>query len=367
MDKLRKKPHYAILDGLRGVAAIIVVVFHIFEAHAKTPYEQIINHGYLAVDFFFMLSGFVIAYAYNDRWEKLNFKEFMKRRIVRLQPMIFIGMITGALFVFFQQSEIFPKLAETTPWQIILLMLLGFFVIPVPPSIEIRGWGEMHPLNGPAWSLFFEYIANILYALFLRKFSVRILSILVSISALVLVHMAITRGYVAGGWELTPNGLYIGFTRLAFPFLTGLLLCRISKLIEIRNAFLVCSLLVLLVLSIPRIGGEDSPIWINGLYESLSIIFIFPIIILLGAGGKITGRLQTKTCHFLGEISYPLYITHYPLIYIYWGMVYNNNMSSKESILYGIILLFLSIALSYMYLKVFDEPIRKWLKKKLSI
>ena len=68
---LASKPHYEILDGLRGVAAVMVIIFHLFEAHAGGSHlTQIINHGYLAVDFFFMLSGFVIGYAYDDRYRE---------------------------------------------------------------------------------------------------------------------------------------------------------------------------------------------------------------------------------------------------------------------------------------------------------
>lgn len=91
---LAPKPHYAALDGLRGVAAVMVVLFHMFEGSARDfqfHMDQIINHGYLSVDFFFMLSGFVIGYAYDDRWEKMNLWNFCKRRLVRLQPMVVMG------------------------------------------------------------------------------------------------------------------------------------------------------------------------------------------------------------------------------------------------------------------------------------
>ena len=87
---LAPKPHYAILDGLRGVAAVMVVLFHLFEgslSDREFHTDQIINHGYLCVDFFFMLSGFVIGYAYDDRWGKMSLWDFCKRRLVRLQPM----------------------------------------------------------------------------------------------------------------------------------------------------------------------------------------------------------------------------------------------------------------------------------------
>ena len=92
------KPHYDLLDGLRGVAAITVVWFHIFEAFATSHLDQRINHGYLAVDFFFILSGFVIGYAYDDRWGRnLTMKNFFKRRLIRLHPMVIMGAVLGAI------------------------------------------------------------------------------------------------------------------------------------------------------------------------------------------------------------------------------------------------------------------------------
>ena len=94
---LSSKPHYEILDGLRGVAAAMVVAFHLLEAHSGGNHlNQIINHGYLAVDFFFMLSGFVIGYAYDDRWGRMTYRDFFKRRLIRLHPMVVMGMLIGA-------------------------------------------------------------------------------------------------------------------------------------------------------------------------------------------------------------------------------------------------------------------------------
>ena len=96
---LASKPHYEILDGLRGVAAVMVIVFHLFEAHAGGSHlTQIINHGYLAVDFFFMLSGFVIGYAYDDRWNRMTVGTFFKRRIIRLHPMVIMGRLSVIIF-----------------------------------------------------------------------------------------------------------------------------------------------------------------------------------------------------------------------------------------------------------------------------
>src|SRR6202012_4544581 len=176
---LKSKPHYPILDGLRGVAAVIVVAFHIFEANSTSSYDQIINHGYLAVDFFFVLSGFVIGYAYDDRWQKLTLGGFFKRRLERLQPMVIMGMLIGAACFYFGDSSAWPLVHTVPVWEMLLIMLICVSLIPIPGSWDIRGWQEMHPLDGPGWSVFFEYSANILYALRLRKRSKTALSGLV--------------------------------------------------------------------------------------------------------------------------------------------------------------------------------------------
>ena len=359
------KPHYSILDGLRGVASVMVVAFHIFEAHSTNHLDQIINHGYLAVDFFFMLSGFVVSYAYDDRWSKMSVGEFFKRRLIRLQPMVVMGMVVGALCFYFQDSVLWPGIHLVPLWKMLLVMLIGFTLVPIPTSMDIRGWNEMHPLNGPGWSLFFEYIANILYGLFVRKFSKTLLSMLVFVAGCALIHLAVTssNGDIIGGWSIEPTQMRIGFTRLIYPFFAGLLLSRIGKLIHVKHAFSWSSLLIVMVLSIPRIGGSDY-LWMNGLYDSLSIILIFPLIIFIGASGEAKGKYSSRICKFFGDISYPIYITHYPLIYIYTGWVANNKAPFWEALLIAMLIFVSSIVLAYACLKLYDEPIRRWLNKK---
>ena len=367
-NPLISKPHYLILDGLRGVASVMVVAFHLFEAHSTSHLDQIINHGYLAVDFFFLLSGFVVGYAYDDRWNKMSVGGFFKRRLVRLQPMVVMGMIVGAIFFYFQDSPMWPTIHEVPIWKMLLVMVIGFTLIPVPISMDIRGWQEMHPLNGPGWSLFFEYIANILYGLLVKRFSKIALSILVFLSACALIHLAVTSttGDVIGGWSLDTEQLRIGFTRVMYPFFAGLLLFRAGKLIHIKNAFFWCSLLIIISLAIPRIGGSEH-LWMNGLYDSLTIIFIFPLIVFLGASGEVTGKFSSRICKFLGDISYPIYITHYPLIYIYTGWVADHKATIVQGLPFGILIFVASILLAYACLKLYDEPVRRWLKKKFLL
>ncbi|HLY68215.1 MAG TPA: acyltransferase [Puia sp.] len=367
-NSLVTKPHYLILDGLRGVASVMVVAFHLFEAHSTSHLDQIINHGYLAVDFFFVLSGFVVAYAYDDRWGKMGVGDFFKLRLIRLQPMVVMGMIVGAVLFYFQDSVLWPSIHQVPVGKMLLIMLIGFTLIPVPPSMDIRGWQEMHPLNGPGWSLLFEYIANILYGLLVRKFSKVALSLLVFLSACALIHLAVTsaNGDVIGGWSIDAGQLRIGFTRVMYPFFAGLLLFRIGRLTHLKNAFFWCSLLIVVALGIPRIGGTEH-LWMNGLYDSLTIIFIFPLIVFLGASGQLTSRFSSRVCKFLGDISYPIYITHYPLIYLYTAWVAGNKATIGQGLPFAVLIFIGSILLAYACLKWYDEPVRRWLKKKILL
>jgi len=187
---LASKPRYEILDGLRGVAAMIVVAYHLFETYSAGPVHQILNHGYLAVDFFFVLSGFVIGYAYDDRWDRMSIKDFFKRRLVRLHPMVIMGTLIGAVFFYLGDCSAFPLIMETPWWKVLLMVLLGCLMIPTPVSWDIRGWWEVNSLNGPTWSLMWEYIANILYALFIRHFSKIALGIFVALAALLTIDIA---------------------------------------------------------------------------------------------------------------------------------------------------------------------------------
>lgn len=344
----------------------MVVIMHTFEMHCEGNYYNLfINHGYLAVDFFFMLSGYVMAHAYDDRWDKMTVVDFCKRRLIRLQPLIVLGMLLGGFLFFFQESSLFPKIADTSVWYLILIMVIGFTIIPIPPSMDVRGWSEMHPLNGAAWSLFFEYVANILHVFVLRKLSNLILSLLVLLAAIALFYVALTSelGALIGGWSLEPEQLKMGFSRLLFPYMAGMLLRRAVKVKSGKKTFFLTSLLLIIVLSFPRIGDTEN-IWVNGLYEALVVTIVFPVIIYLGAIGEVKKTMHQKVCTFLGDISYPLYITHFPFILVYYAWTANNKPSFSLSIVIGVLLIIGVLALAYASLKLYDLPIRKWLAKK---
>ena len=162
---LKSKPRFEVLDGLRGVAAIIVVIFHLFEVFSESPIDQIINHGYLAVDFFYVLSGFVIGYAYDDRWNKMSYWDFYKRRLIRLHPMVIASTFLGAFYFFLEKCEYYTKMNDINPYFFILVIIMSLLNLPTTKNIEIRGWGETNSLNSTSWTLQYEYLINILYSL----------------------------------------------------------------------------------------------------------------------------------------------------------------------------------------------------------
>jgi peptidoglycan/LPS O-acetylase OafA/YrhL len=291
---------------------------------------------------------------------------FFKRRIIRLQPLVVLGMTLGAIGFYYTDSTLWPLIHTVPLWKMLLVMLIGFTILPVPLSLDIRGWQEMHPLNSVGWSLFFEYIANILYAVWIRKFSKTALTVLVVIAAIALAHLAISNGDVSGGWTLNVEQVRIGFTRTIYPFFAGLLLSRIAKPAHIKHAFLWCSLLIAAVLYMPRIGGADH-LWMNGIYESVCIIIVFPLIVYIGASGVLTTRAENKLCKFLGDISYPLYMVHYPLVYFYVAWISNHKGVTIADVWpQALLILLAAIGLAYAALKLYDEPVRRWLWKKAA-
>lgn len=355
------KPHYLILDGLRGVAAIMVVWFHIFEAYATSHLDQRINHGYLAVDFFFILSGFVIGYAYDDRWKRMTVKEFIKRRIIRLHPMVVLGAVIGAVLFYFQGCSVWD-VSKVTVAALLFATFINAALIPATPGTEIRGLGEMYPLNGPSWSLFFEYIGNILYALFIRKLSTKALNVLVvgAGGALAIFSIFGPYGDICAGFSLTGVEFTGGFLRLLYAFSAGLLLSRIFKPIRLKGSFWICSLSVVVLLAVPRIGGAEH-LWMNGLYDTVCFALFFPLIVYGGASGRITDRYTQRMCKFLGDISYPLYMVHYPFIYLYYAWVKNEGLTFRDSLPGALAVVVGSILLAYICLKLYDEPVRRYL------
>lgn len=367
------KPHYELLDGLRGVAALLVVFYHIFEGFSFAgggTLITVINHGYLAVDFFFILSGFVIGYAYDDRWKKnMTLKGFFKRRLIRLHPMIIMGAIIGCI-AFFVQGGVKWDGTHVATSAVMLALLLAMCFIPAYPGAgyDVRGNGEMFSLNGPGWSLFFEYIGNILYALFIHRLSNKALTVLVILLGLGLSWFAlfdvVGYGMIGVGWTLDGLNFWGGMLRMLFPFTLGMLISRNFRPFKIRGAFWICSIILLGLFCVPYIEGK-SPVCLNGVFEMICIAVVFPLLVCMGASGKTTDKQSTAICKFLGDISYPLYAIHYPIMYAFYSWLIEKKLYTLEDTWPVVAAVYFgSIALAYLCLKLYDEPVRRWLGNK---
>ncbi|MEO5889170.1 MAG: acyltransferase [Ferruginibacter sp.] len=349
-DILRTKQHFEILDGLRGVAALAVVAFHFMEMAYLDYSKNFIGHGFLAVDFFFCLSGFVIAYAYDERIEKMGMVEFFKSRLIRLHPLILLGSVLGLLTFLFDPFGGHPELYGAG--KIILIFLSSIFLIPYPTMPD--RYFNLFSFNAPAWSLFWEYIANILYAFILYKITRRFLLLLTILSAAMLCVVTYRAGSIMGGWG--GDSFWDGCARIFYSFLAGMLVYRSGWIIKNKLGFIGLSVLLTLSFVMPFSSWN----WIT---EPIVVLFYFPLIISLGAGATLTKTFK-KLCVFSGKISYPLYMTHYAAIWMF-GNYYNTHkpgtLQLSIIIISGMIVL---VGIAYLAMALYDIPVRNYLSNK---
>lgn len=347
---LQSKEHFNILDGLRGIAALAIVIFHFMEWVYADFTKNFIAHGFLAVDFFFCLSGFVIGYAYDDRITKMGVREFFKSRLIRLHPLVIAGSVLGLLAFLFDPFGGHPELYSTG--KIILTFLCSILLIPFP-VIADRGL-NLFSFNAPAWSLFWEYIANIAYALVLHKLKRSHLLLLTILSAAAICLVGFRSGNLLGGWS-GPT-FWDGCARISYSFLAGLLIYRSNWIIKNKLGFIGLAILLCLAFIMPF--SE----W-NWLSEPFVVLFYFPLLIALGAGATLKPGLK-KICIFSGKISYPLYMTHYAVLWMF-GNYYTSHKPDTMQLTFIIIAgVILQIGTAYLVMVVYDTPIRKYLSAK---
>lgn len=341
-----------VLDGLRGIAAIIVVVFHFMEWIITDFTKNFIAHGFLAVDFFFCLSGFVIAYAYDTRIASIGIKSFFKLRLIRLHPLIVLGSVLGLLGFLFD-----PFANEATQFSIgmiVLVFLSSVFLIPLPIMPD-RAF-NLFNFNAPAWSLFWEYIANIAYALILRKLNRTVLLLLTLLAAAGICTVLFRTGNLLGGWS--KDNFWDGGIRVAYSFLAGMLVYRSNWVIKNKLGFTGLAIMLLPAFLMPF--GK----W-NWLTESFVVLIYFPLIISLGAGTQLSERVK-NICTLSGAISYPLYMTHYAFIWIFGHYFLSQKTGTTELVIVVTAGTVLLILFSYLVMKFYDTPVRKYLHRRLN-
>ncbi len=349
------KSHYEVLDGLRGSAAVMVVLFHIMGMTVSwADTGQLLHHAALAVDFFFGLSGFVVAYAYDDRWKTMSTLQFFAVRLVRLHPLVLLGAVLGLLsFVF----DPFGLNQRAIPLGTVLFdFAMACLVLPHAPLPN--RWTDSHSLNSPAWSLMQEYIGNIVYAVVLRRLNTWLLSLVVLVAAGFLVNMVWHSNTLDQGSDWTT--IWGAPTRMAFSFTMGLWLYRVrDRFPRIRLGWIVLTVVLTAVFALPRVPKEIAHG--NGLYEAFAAIVVFPLIIVSGAHSEI-GKVEMALCKFAGRISYPLYILHFPFLFIYMNFVNFRKPPLTTAYMAGAAAFVIVVVFAWLALKLYDEPVRRLLR-----
>jgi peptidoglycan/LPS O-acetylase OafA/YrhL len=337
--------HFSTLDGLRGVAAIAVLFRH--TDLLMHPTADPFPHAYLAVDFFFMLSGLVVAKAYEARLStSMTFSEFVKVRLVRLYPMIFLGVLLGAFVLTIRLVTTHSITADH-------LMIATFSALVLLPTTALFTLypGMLYPVNAPEWSLFFELVANFVYAPVVCWLRAKPLTIICVLSSAALVVVAISYDGLNIGQRA--EDFFLGFIRVVFPFFLGVLLFRYRPAYRLNwLASLFLGLLLGIVLLVPVFKD-------NWLYDFIAVAFIFPPIVFLGS---ICANRQALNivCLWFGELSYPLYITHHPILRIIVNAFDILHLHIPSYLAFGASVVAAVLAAN-LFLMVWDRPVRKCL------
>ena len=387
------------LDALRGVAALVVVYYHCYEGFALSFETQVCAHGFLAVDFFFLLSGFVTGYAYDDRWASprnliqggnstapqalgaspgMSVWHFFRRRLIRLHPMLVMGVLWGVIAYFLGGCLRWDGTQTPLP-TIAIAALMSLFLIPCLPSgPDLRGYGEIFSLNGPHWSMFFEYLGNVLYAIWLRRLGTRMLSLFVTLSAVLLVWTCYSFGRLDFGWgfidytmpgtDIQVSGFFFGMVRLLFPYGMGLLLSRLyarriqrgkTSVLNPALTFWLSAAVLVFLLTMPYINTPDKQ-WIEPTYLSFCLLLAFPALVWTAAHAADTSQAYMR---ILGDVSYPLYAIHYPGLYLLFAYVGFPNTHTPMSEVWHIALGIAvgSIIMAWLLHRYYERPVRQWL------
>lgn len=333
--------------------------------HALDPLRldnQVVPHGALAVDFFFALSGFVVAYAYEDKLhDGMTMSEFLTRRAVRLYPMIATGLVLAVL-VFCIRITLQHRTDLVIP--VIFSTLLNAILLPSPFLLSEHG--DSWPINSPHWSLSFEVLANVAYALGLFALVGYRFRLAVALAALCTGWMSYSMNGIIGGAQWTSLGL--GLVRVAFPFLTGIGLYRIWRTRKIsfsvtsgegfQGTLWCCAILILVFLL-------HVPETLNGLYEGSVVLLIFPSLVFAGACTMPCSWLHPALL-WLGRLSYPLYASHYPIIKMGSFLARKLELiDTTQLVLVALAEMVVAVLVAVLLLSYVDEPIRRWLNARL--
>lgn len=340
-----------LLDALRGVAAVAVLLYHFGD---RSDLNYLFPRGYLAVDFFFALSGFVLAQAYGaPLGSYLSARMFAARRLVRLLPMLIPGTLVAGLFEL-GRSGAGPVIGRLP--EIALAVVAGCLALPLPFATSMEH--TIFPLNGPVWSICFELIANVVLVVAWKLAKPRGLMWAVLVpSCLLMILISMTVGTVNIGFWV--GNWFYGVPRALFSFSAGVLLFTSPVKFPRLPAYLFpCALLAIFMIpDIPRPAGTELDLAI--------IVLAFPFLVGSAAASEPL-RLPRIAYALPGELSYPIYAIHYPIVRVVTSMLKHRGLSVGGRLTVAATALVVICLLAGALWQFYDKPVRRWLNARLS-
>jgi len=340
------KRFYA-LDALRGIAAIAVVIYH-YTQHNGLDW---LHSAWVAVDIFFILSGFVLMHSYSEKVAQgMDFKAFFYSRIARLGPMYVVGLALGigaALLLIYSSPE-----NSIHPQHLAIAATLNFFLLPY---FNEHAWpfgshaihGTVFPLNDPAWSLFFEIFVNIVFFIYLARFRKINLPVFVAMSGIIFVALTI------GFHQLNPGArgsdFMFGFPRVIFEFFLGVLIYQCYHYYKLPPGIVTYGIFFLVAICFFSSKGAIA---------LANALVLAPLLIAIFAKLPVSS-LGVSVCKFLGDISYPLYVTHFPIYRLLSEMDF---MEALSPVLQTILFATIAILVATLLIKI-DESVRNSFKQ----
>ena len=342
-----KTRHYLALDGLRGVAALFVACLHIclYFRLAFCPY-----HAYLAVDFFFMLSGVVIAHAYDRHLRgHMSIRKFLTIRLIRLYPLALLGILLGtAVFLWSAHTG-----SGVSPATVLQAAFTNALFLPSPAMTYLRPWA--FPVDTPLWSLSIEFWINVLYACCFKRLNRASLTLAILLGAGLLCWTAVCFNGLDAGYAWP--SFYAGGARVLFPFALGIFMSRflLNHVASLRWAH-VAWLPLAAILCAPR--------FLPGYYDIFAVLLAFPAIVMVAAHAG-PNRHFDWLWRQLGLISYPLYVLQYPIILAISNLAKVHHLGSSMLVAAALFTLLLVVAIAWLAGRFYDIPVRHYLTSRM--
>jgi peptidoglycan/LPS O-acetylase OafA/YrhL len=350
MTTMSARRHLPVLDGARGIAALAVFGYHLAPYFGGLPW---LRGSFLAVDLFFILSGFVIALSYEARLADgtLGFGRFVRVRMVRLYPLYLVACLIG--FTYFAVKILAGASDAPTAAELAAALPGTALMLPSPMTSD---WGfTPFPFAPSAWSLSLEFWFNIVYALVVIRFGLVALSVLAAVSLAVLVQQAMASGSIDMGWNIAT--MIGGSARFWFSFTAGVILFRLYRAeSRVPQSALWLGVPVFAFVAFPADAVVAGLFW---------IVLVFPAALVIGAAMEV-GPRAAAVCDHLGRLSYGIYILHAPMVLFGTGVfkvLLGDAWADYQAMIGGVIFVTV-IGFAAVATYWFDEPLRRWLQRR---